>query len=333
MTAKHISRRTAAALRLPTVLLAMVLITAALPAHRALAVPADPQRDHPARLKIAQAVLNIEFEPGERAVPRDLILDWITRSARTVTAYYGRFPVPSVAIRIVPAYGKGIRTGRAFGGRSPRIRVVVGRDSSAADLARDWVMVHEMIHLALPMMAGRHDWLSEGLAVYVESVARLQAGDLDEKTVWRGFVKGMEYGVPGPGDKGLDFTPTWGRKYWGGAIFCLVADLEIRKRTNGAQTLQDALRGLLAAGGDYRRYWQIRRILTAADKATGTTVMMDLYESWRDKPVDPQLRELWWRLGVRPNGRTVSFDNNAALAGVRKQIGRRHPVERMPGAG
>ena len=330
MIAKNASKAATAALPLTPLLLALALIAALALPHRADAVPANPQRDHPARLEIDQAVLNIEFEPGDKPVRRDLILDWITYSARAVTTYYGRFPVPSVTIRIVPAYGKGIRTGRAFGGSSPHIRVVVGRDSSAADLAEDWVMVHEMIHLALPMMASRHDWLSEGLAVYVESVARLQAGDLDEQAVWRGFVKGMEYGVPGPGDKGLDFTPTWGRKYWGGAIFCLVADLEIRKRTNGAKTLQDALRGLLAAGGDYRKYWQIRRILAAADKATGTTALMDLYESWRDKPVDPGLRRLWWRLGVRPKGRTVSFDNDAALAEVRKQIGRRHPVGRMP---
>jgi hypothetical protein len=39
-------------------------------------------------------------------------------------------------------------------------------------------MVHEMVHTALPDMPDRYAWLSEGLAVYVEPVARVQAGDL-----------------------------------------------------------------------------------------------------------------------------------------------------------
>jgi len=34
-----------------------------------------------------------------------------------------------------------------------------------------------------------------------------------------------------------------GPHYWGGALFCLQADLEVRKRTGNAKGLQDALRG------------------------------------------------------------------------------------------
>ena len=41
------------------------------------------------------------------------------------------------------------------------------RTASENDLRRDWVMVHEMVHLALPDMPERYAWLSEGLAVYI----------------------------------------------------------------------------------------------------------------------------------------------------------------------
>jgi hypothetical protein len=38
-------------------------------------------------------------------------------------------------------------------------------------------------------------------------------------------------GEPGPGDGGLDDTDSWGRTYWGGALFCLLADVRFRERT------------------------------------------------------------------------------------------------------
>ena len=58
----------------------------------------------------------------------------------------------------------------------------------------------------------------------------------------------MPKGLPAAGDRGLDYTPTWGRTYWGGALFCLLADIDIRKRTSNRFGLQDALRAIVAAG-------------------------------------------------------------------------------------
>ena len=81
-------------------------------------------------------------------------------------------------------------------------------------------------------LAMEHHWIEEGLATYVEPIARAQAGQFSVKLVWRDLVVGLPRGLPQPGDRGLDFTPTWGRTYWGGALFCLLADIEIRKRMN-----------------------------------------------------------------------------------------------------
>lgn len=277
---------------------------------------------HSEEVSLENAVLNVSFVNDTTPDERRPILDWIRRSARAVSTYYGNFPVPSAEIAVTTFPGRGVRSGKAFGGRKPYIAISAGTRNTVKDFADDWRMVHEMIHLAFPMLDRRHNWMSEGLAVYVEAVARLQAGDLDEATVWKGFVDGMEKGLPGPDDKGLDFTPTWGRTYWGGAIFCLVADLEIRKRTDGKKGLQDALRAVLAAGGDHRSHWQLRKTLETGDAGTGTSVLTDLYEAWHATPVDPNLPELWQRLGVKDNGQTVSFDDNAALAGLREDIGK-----------
>jgi hypothetical protein len=74
----------------------------------------------------------------------------------------------------------------------------------------------------------------------------------------------MPQGLPQAGDRGLDHTPTWGRTYWGGAIFYLLADVKIRKRTRNRVGLQQALQGILAAGGNHEQDWPIQRILSVA---------------------------------------------------------------------
>jgi hypothetical protein len=81
----------------------------------------------------------------------------------------------------------------------------------------------------------------------------------------------------------------------------LLADVEIRKETNNAKGLQQALRGILDAGGDHEKDWNdwpIKRIFSVGDKATGTTVLSDLYNKMRAKPYAPDLEELWRELGV-----------------------------------
>ncbi len=265
-------------------------------------------------------VLHIGFAPGELALPRHVLKAWIEKSAKAVALYYGRFPVASARILIVPVPGHGIRGGQAFGYRGAAIRLQVGRDSDQSDLTRDWKAVHEMVHLALPDEGQRHLWLSEGLAVYVESVARVQAGDLTAEKIWGDFVRDMPQGLPQAGDRGLDNTPTWGRTYWGGAIFCLLADVEIRKRTGNRVGLQQALRGILSAGGNHERDWRIERVLDVADEAVGVPVLSELYAKMRAEPYAPDLATLWRDLGVVVRNGRVTFDDDAAMAPIRRAI-------------
>ena len=118
------------------------------------------------------------------------------------------------------------------------------------ELKNDWVMTHEMVHYAFPSVAAEHHWLEEGIATYVEPIARLEAGQIHAAKVWGDLVRGLPFGLPQPGDEGLDHTPTWGRTYWGGAMFCLLADVRIRRATNNRYGLRDALRAIVVAGGN-----------------------------------------------------------------------------------
>src|SRR6266403_5811697 len=271
-------------------------------------------------LDVAGGVIHVAFAPGDIALPKDKVLDWVTTSAKAVSTYYSRFPVNSLKLLIVPVDGPRVRGGTTWGYRGAAIRVLLGRDSSEDDLRRDWVMVHEMVHTALPDMPERYNWLSEGLAVYVEPIARVQAGDMTSKEIWHAMLRDMPKGMPRTGDEGLDNTDTWGRKYWGGAMFCLLADVEIRKATSNRFGLQDAMRGVLAAGGNHEVVWPIERILATADKAVGVNVLTRLHEEMGPKPVTPELDGLWRDLGVIAQGEGVEFDDKASLVASRASI-------------
>ena len=200
------------------------------------------------------------------------------------------------------------------------IRVGLSRFATDSSLRDDWVMTHEMVHLAFPSVPHEHHWIEEGIATYVEPIARSQVGDLSPETVWRELVDGLPKGLPASGDRGLDNTHTWGRTYWGGALFCLMADVEIHRRTNNRYGLQDALRGIVRAGGNMEHDWQLTRALKAGDDAVGVPVLTDLYDQMKATPVTPDLAAIWRELGVRPSGDSVTFDQSAPQASIVRSI-------------
>ncbi|MBI3369161.1 MAG: hypothetical protein HY021_12190 [Burkholderiales bacterium] len=247
---------------------------------------------------------------------------WVDAAAAAVAGYFGRFPLPRVELLIQALPGAaGVRGGTTFGEPEPFVRLRVGSQTTAAQLRDDWVLVHEMVHLALPRVPRASAWLHEGVATYVEGIARVRAGQLAAGVMWASLVAGLPLGQPADGDRGLDHTPTWGRTYWGGAMFCLLADVRIRQRSALEAGLQQALRGVTAAGGHYGQVWPVSRILRVADAAVGQDTLSRLYDEMKDSPVTVALEPLWQRLGVHATGPlSAEFDDRAEAAGVRRAI-------------
>jgi hypothetical protein len=273
-----------------------------------------------AQLKVGGGTIDISLDPSPSAQLRQLVLDWIATAARAVTTYYTKFPVPHVAIAVNFHDGEGVDSGRAFGWEHAHISISVGLATTAADFTDDWTMTHEMVHLAFPSVPRSHHWIEEGLAVYVEPIARARSGDLTPQKVWGDMVDAMPQGLPQANDRGLDFTHTWGRTYWGGALYCLLADVEIRKRTGNRMGLEDAVRGIQKSGGSIEVEWPLDRALQAGDQAVGVSVLEDLYNRMKATPVSPDLDQLWKELGVERQGKTVVFDDTAPLAAIRRAI-------------
>jgi hypothetical protein len=266
------------------------------------------------------AHVTVDFQSTDFEHGTAPILAWIERSMGIVARYYGQFPAKQLRIRITSGRGNRVSHGTTYGMRVPFIRLQIGREATAADLRNDWVLVHEMVHLALPEVGDDHLWLTEGLSTYVEGIARVHAGELRAERVWAEQIRSMPQGLPRSGDEGLDHTHTWGRTYWGGALFCLLADVEIRKKTQNRFGLRDAMSAVLRDSGGVSFEWPIERVLKTGDEATGTTVLQDLYAQMKDKPVTPDLDGLWRRLGIRQRGDGVELVDDAPLAATRKSI-------------
>lgn len=97
--------------------------------------------------------------------------------------------------------------------------------------------------------------------------------------------------------------------------------MDIHQRTHNQKGLEDALRGILDAGGNITQDWPLERAFRVGDEATGTRVLEDLYDEMKDKPVIVDLGSLWRELGIqRSRNGGISFTDDGPLVSVRKSI-------------
>ncbi len=293
-----------------------------------LMIPLLAEAEEPAAdeiLTVGNAAIHLHLGPN-LPLPRPVVVEWVRRAAVAVTNYLGRYPVKELSLTIERGGHGGVNNGVTHGARD--IEVHLGRRTEATDLNGDWILTHEMFHLAFPTLADRYLWMMEGLSDYLEPVARGRAGQLTPEEVWREFVEGLPRGLPTEGDGGLDNTFTRERIYWGGNLFWLLADVRIREKTNNRHSVDDAIRAILEEGGNGDAVWSLERVLDAGDKATHTTVLKDLHSELGPKPGAVDLDALWKKLGVKYNQGAITFDDAAPAAGVRLAITANRPAGR-----
>ncbi len=275
-------------------------------------------------IDLGGTTLQVDFAEGAMDLAPEAILEHIRKAGNAVVAYYGRFPVVGARVLVVPVPNdSGILQGTTWGamrGWPGFTRMRIGQHTTQNDLDEDWMMTHELVHMAFPSLPDDQHWMEEGLSTYVEPVARVQTGELKPEQIWRDMVRDMGKGQPRDGDQGIDNTHTWGRTYWGGALFCLMADVAIRRETHNKKGLEDALRAIVDQHGTIDHDWDLPKALAMGDAATGTHVLMRQYEEWKNKPMMMDLPKLWAELGIKTVDGGVAFDDAAPEAGIRKAI-------------
>lgn len=285
-----------------------------------------PHRDP--SFKVGGGTVDVNLDSDLSQTTQDELMTWVHDAGNAIVAYYGRFPLSHTYVEVRSFDGRGVHNGHTFGvDNGGLIRISVGIQSTPEELKRDWMLTHEMVHLTFPSVPREHHWIEEGSAVYVEPIARFRAGNWGKEHVWGEMMRDMHQGLPEQGDEGLDNTHTWGRTYWGGALFCLLADIEIHERTHNRKGLDDALRAIMNDGGVITKDWELDHAFSVGDKAVGVPVLEQLYAKMKDKAVNVDLDQLWRQLGVSQQDGIATFDDKAPLTPIREAITTGKPVK------
>lgn len=275
-------------------------------------------------IAVAGSQFLIQVKPGDLNVSSDELKTYVRDAARAVVAYYGKFPVPKTVVVVSPVNDDGVgfatsthEDANGYG----LIEIDIGTFADRRDLENSWTLTHEMMHLGFPILPRRHRWLAEGISTYIEPIGRMRIGNLSREEVWGDLAANLPKGLPSPGDDGgLSSARGFGRIYWGGALYCLIADIEIRKRTKNRMGLEQALRAIANEGGTAASNWGTEQTLRAGDSAIGTPVLERLFDEMSENPKNINIRQLMLDLGIKRHGSTVTLDDRAPLAYIRRAI-------------
>lgn len=281
------------------------------------------------RVPATGGVVDVAILGGDRSVADAAIERWIGATARALDTVFGRFPVARAQLFVVPdGDAHEVTIGRTLPAGGASTAVFVGGRCREDELAADWILTHELFHLGVPSFWREGRWLDEGLATYYEPLLRARAGLTDERRAWRSLAGGLPRGVARGPDDTLIGAERSDRVYWGGAAFVLRADVEIRRRTAGAVSLDTGLAAVLARGGDATRLWNVDGFLRVIDETVGVSVLVPMYErelhpDGAPRPDGPDaLASLLAELGVALDGRGVRISADAPLATIRGALSR-----------
>ena len=99
----------------------------------------------------------------------------------------------------------------------------------------------------LPYVHSDQRWISEGFAQYYQNVLLARSGSYTEQFTWQKLHDGLQRGLESaPAMSPNEAASTTERDtrmkvYWSGAALALLADIELRQRSGGEESLDDVL--------------------------------------------------------------------------------------------
>ena len=258
-------------------------------------------------VEVAGAQLHIAVLDARPKLDEDQITDWLKRAAAAVATLYGRFPVPSVQVLIIPSSrgGEPVPWAYVLRGGGPAAHFFVNQRRSIVEFYTDWTAVHELSDLLLPYVQSEDAWLSEGAASYYQNVLRARAGIIDARQAWAelnaGFARSrntMRGGTLADATEHMYRSGAYQRVYWEGAAIMLMADERLRAQSAGQQSLDSVLDQLQRCCLSTEVGWHARDLFDKLDALTGRTVFAQLYEQHVRSERFPDLAGLTQRLGV-----------------------------------
>lgn len=276
-------------------------------------------------------VLGHGIEMGNRA-----LLRCVEQSALAASQMLGRFPVDDAGLLLVPTpFSRSSPFGVVGRGTMPTVAVLVGERAESDSLARAWVPVHEFSHLAHPYIDRQDAWLSEGIATYYQEILRARGALIEPREAWthlhEGFVRGERAGTGrslAAESRDMVRTAAFRRVYWAGAALALIADVEIRRRSEGRSSLDHALRDLNECCVQSHHPMRADEAISRM-RELHRDVLRDVTGRYLGRSEFPDFSETYQALGISisESGR-LTFEENGPGARLRNGIVTPRPVLR-----
>jgi len=272
------------------------------------------------------ATLNVAVLDGALAIDPAGISRWLARTVDIVSGANGVFPIARGQILIVPASASSdpIHFGTVARGGAGSVILFMSANADEASLMRDWVLPHELSHLFLPFVSREQAWFPEGLATYYQEVLLARAGAFSEqatlRNLWQALASAREEGTGRTlGDESTAMYDTYAFRavYWGGAAYFLLADVALRQKSQGKQSLDTVVSELRKRPDHNSKTWTADELTAELDRLAGMSLFVPLAEESLRRPF-PDYEPTLEAMGVRDGGKRL--DDGAPLAGIRRAI-------------
>jgi hypothetical protein len=284
---------------------------------------------------IPGAALRITLMQPRDEIQSADIVQWVRETAQNVNLAYGRFPNPSTSVVILPVGGghswsdSPVPFGRVVRDGGETVELFVNQSRPIDEFYDDWTATHEFSHLMLPYISSRHRWVSEGFASYYQNILLARANRYTEERAWQKLWDGFERGrqsrpemSPNEAARGGIRAATM-KIYWSGAAIALMADVELRQRSNGEESLDTVLDKLQQCCLPSARTWSGTELFGKLDTFIDEPVFMPLYRHYANTTGFPDVRPMLNRLGVEVEDGEVVLQRRAQLATIRSAIMRK----------
>jgi hypothetical protein len=284
-------------------------------------------------ISLFAATLSIEVQQPVEEKKAQEIIEWIQSTADTLKLAYGRFPNSKARIVVIPstenAWGSdsAVIFGRVTRRDGEMVELFIDPDRPIEEFYSDWTATHEFSHLMLPLLSKRYRWISEGFATYYQNVLMSRSERYTPEFAWQRLSEGFARGRESRPDLSPNEAAAGGisqarmKVYWSGAAIALMADVALRERSNGEESLDNVLGQLQQCCLPSKRRWSGPQLFEKLDTFVTTPVFMPLYHQYANAEGFPDSASLLLKLGVSTNhDGTIALDDGASLEAIRKAI-------------
>lgn len=276
------------------------------------------------------ATLRVSLLETSLPMDNDAIMDWVQAAASGISLAYGRYPNPSPQVVVIPISStrssSPVPFGRVIRDGGETVELFVNPDQPISSFYEDWTATHEFSHLMVPYLHREYRWISEGLAQYYQNLLLARSGAYSGQEAWQKIHAGLERGRksrPELSPNDAASGQLWGARmkvYWSGAALALMADVTLRERSGGSESLDTVLERLQACCLPSETTWSGPEFFEKLDALAGEPVFMPLYRRHADTAGFPDTAALFERLGLDVQDDDLRIRERAELAHIREAM-------------